>query len=658
MDTSFYTRTFIAARQFFISITVAVLAIGLLPLASMTVGADPVPKKIYFSNDQGDIHVMDPDGSNITTVGNGFKPQISPDGSKILFYKLLTPDNIDIFVMDPDGNNIVNLTNTATGHEMMGSWSPDGTKIAYNRAGNIYIMNADGSNPQIAVANAGQYFAWSPDGNKFVIEYSGSTSSEVATINIDGTDLVVHTNNNTFDGEPAWSPDGSKIVWRSSCSCGTPYAISMMDADGSNKTELVPGPVGGLVENPAWSPDSTQVIFKQWTPGSPGQHALRVISASGGSSQVLYNGEVYLPFWGPADPYIPPPVIGNIGDATIDEGSAYTTNGSFTDSSGSGSWTATVDYGDGSGVQPLTLSGTNFSLNHTYADNGSYTLTVSVTNNQNRTDTETAVITVTNVAPIVSSVSVTIDPVDVNQPTVASGSFTDAGVLDTHTAQWDWGDGQLTNDTVTEFNGSGSVSDTHTYTTPGTYTITLIVTDNNGASGQNTGTITVNNPQQLTALDPAQAWVGPVSLFDIGLRYDLRAEVHLNGSPVSSGQLNSQPIGFGFGGFSSATLRSVAFASFAPVAVPQDAELSITLSARNACTGSLRNSGSIRLWFNDAQANSQFGTTVNTTQTDHYLRNGFVLGATAGSGPKQSIDVAVGARCGAFVPFGTWEVTL
>ena len=57
--------------------------------------------------------------------------------------------------------------------------------------------------------------------------------------------------------------------------------------------------------------------------------------------------------------------------------------GSFTDSDLAGhTFTATVDYGDGSGVRPLTLNGTRFVLSHTYSTLlRSYTVTVTVTDN-------------------------------------------------------------------------------------------------------------------------------------------------------------------------------------------------------------------------------------------------------------------------------------
>jgi hypothetical protein len=180
-----------------------------------------------------------------------------------------------------------------------------------------------------------------------------------------------------------------------------------------------------------------------------------------------------------------PPVVDPISNATINEGATYSASGSFTDTD-STSWTATVDYGDNSGTQSLILSGTNFSLSHVYQDNGTYTVTISVTDNQGATGTGTATITVNNVAPTVGTITAPSSPVLVNTAMTASANFTDPGVLDTHTASWNWGDGNTTTGTVTESNGSGSVSNSHTYTATGVYMITLTVTDKDGGVGTST----------------------------------------------------------------------------------------------------------------------------------------------------------------------------
>jgi PKD repeat protein len=65
-----------------------------------------------------------------------------------------------------------------------------------------------------------------------------------------------------------------------------------------------------------------------------------------------------------------------------------------------------------------------------------------------------------------------------------SASFADAGTFDTHTAVWDWGDATSSVGTVSETNGAGTVSGSHVYTAAGVYTVTLTVTDDDGAATQ------------------------------------------------------------------------------------------------------------------------------------------------------------------------------
>ncbi len=100
-----------------------------------------------------------------------------------------------------------------------------------------------------------------------------------------------------------------------------------------------------------------------------------------------------------------PPSVSAFQDATLDEGETYTETGQIYDGS-SYALTATVDYGDGSGIQSLPLIDTeewyykNFSLNHQYTTAGEYTLTVSVTDDQDATGTHSATVTVINNDPV------------------------------------------------------------------------------------------------------------------------------------------------------------------------------------------------------------------------------------------------------------------
>jgi hypothetical protein len=161
---------------------------------------------------------------------------------------------------------------------------------------------------------------------------------------------------------------------------------------------------------------------------------------------------------------------------------------------------------------------------------------------------------------------------------------------------------------------------------------------------------------QLTALAPAQVWVGLKNSDDVGVKFDLQVVAYANGVPVGSGMLAS--FGGGSSGFNNAHLATVPFESFAPVSFDPGSVLSITISVRNACIGSGHNSGTARLWYNDAAANSQFGATIGAMSSPFFLRTASILATATGTGPKATSDVQSGAKCSAFKPFGTWQKTL
>ena len=76
------------------------------------------------------------------------------------------------------------------------------------------------------------------------------------------------------------------------------------------------------------------------------------------------------------------PIVRLDPDVTIDEGGTITSSGDFTDPDAN-TWTATVDYGDGSALEPLELTPEKtFILSHRYTGNGVYTVTVTVTDDK------------------------------------------------------------------------------------------------------------------------------------------------------------------------------------------------------------------------------------------------------------------------------------
>lgn len=207
------------------------------------------------------------------------------------------------------------------------------------------------------------------------------------------------------------------------------------------------------------------------------------------------------------------PIINSINSQTINEGDTYTASVNFTDPD-SQSWTASVDYGDNSGVQTLTSNTTSFNLNHLYQQNGSYTINITITDNQGASSSQATLVTVNNLAPVVYMISSSTVPVLLGTSINATANFFDPGVLDTHTASWDWGDGTTTAGTVSESLGAGSVNDSHTYLQTGVYEITLTVTDNDGASGSRTYQyISIYNPTSQGLFSAGQKFNSPTGAF-------------------------------------------------------------------------------------------------------------------------------------------------
>ncbi len=192
-------------------------------------------------------------------------------------------------------------------------------------------------------------------------------------------------------------------------------------------------------------------------------------------------------------------------DSQRDEGALFQRLGSFTDP-GDDVWSASIDYGDGTGDQPLTLAtDKTFDLHHFYADNGTYTVTITVVDDKGDVDTDSFEVTVANVAPRVelagTSLNVLEDATVIPFSAVRGQRFEigaavadpgfdheTLGTQETFTYTVQWGDGsldesgQVTVDRVGSdgLDTLGSLGRTHVYTTDGTYLIVVTVVDDDG----------------------------------------------------------------------------------------------------------------------------------------------------------------------------------
>ncbi len=123
-------------------------------------------------------------------------------------------------------------------------------------------------------------------------------------------------------------------------------------------------------------------------------------------------------------------------------------------------------------------NGTGVTATHAYASTGTYTVTLTVTDNRGKTGTLAKSVTVTGNKSPVAAFTNTVDELAVSVD--GSTSADPDGQVSSYA--WSWGDSTP--------NGSG-VTTSHTYGAAGTYTITLTVTDNSGATGTSSRQVSV-----------------------------------------------------------------------------------------------------------------------------------------------------------------------
>ncbi|MEZ4519232.1 MAG: 6-bladed beta-propeller [Chloroflexota bacterium] len=154
----------------------------------------------------------------------------------------------------------------------------------------LYSSNPDGSNPVRLTNNtyvdAGP--VWSPDGTKIAFHSLRNGSYDIYVMDADGSNETQLTFTNPANEFVAsWSPDGTKLAFDSNRNGDR--QIFIMNADGSNQTAITPDDSDDDF-NPSWSPDGTRIAFQSTRDGND---EIYIMDADGANpvnlSQSIYS---------------------------------------------------------------------------------------------------------------------------------------------------------------------------------------------------------------------------------------------------------------------------------------------------------------------------------------------------------------------------------
>jgi large repetitive protein len=180
--------------------------------------------------------------------------------------------------------------------------------------------------------------------------------------------------------------------------------------------------------------------------------------------------------------------------------------GTFTDAGGAdpvGNYTVTIAWGDGTttsgSVAPI--GGSSFNIiapAHTYAEEGTFVVTVTVTDSDGSGPSSAANLAVVGDAALTASSP---GPIAATEGAPLTGvvvaTFTDANPgapVSDFTATINWGDGSVSTGVVTQPGGVGTpfnVSGTHTYAEEGAYTVSVLIVDDGGSQASTTTVVNV-----------------------------------------------------------------------------------------------------------------------------------------------------------------------
>lgn len=240
------------------------------PASDEPIGKIAFTCQIFKDVEKEQICIVNADGSGYRQLTNDndvrhYYPSVAPEGQSVVYSAYYKPTNhYEIYELNLLTNESKMLTYDF-GDLNAPEISPDGKTIVFTRyyldvdKPTSWLMNRDGTNLRQVIDVRAWDPTWSPDGSEILFATLFDNRSQLAIVNVDGTNLRQVGEFPLLRGRSDWSIYNQIVTYSG---MRWERELYIMNSDGSAQQRI--SPVGGNSQGPSFSPDGKWIAFTSY----------------------------------------------------------------------------------------------------------------------------------------------------------------------------------------------------------------------------------------------------------------------------------------------------------------------------------------------------------------------------------------------------------